>query len=428
MFTYIIRAVAGPKPDFPVLRSLKNRNYRLFFVGQGVSLVGTWMQQIAMSWLVYRLTGSALLLGVVGFSGQLPSFLLAPVAGVLADRWNRHRVIVITQTLSMLQAFCLAALVLTRSVTIWHIIPLSIFLGCVNAFDITTRQAFVVEMLEKKEDLGNAIALNSSLVNGARIIGPSVAGILIAAVGEGVCFLLNGISYMAVIAALLMMKIRKPVMPARAKNGFMRELHEGFSFAFGFAPIKSILLLLALVSFMGVPYQVLMPIFAGSILGGGPHTLGFLMGASGLGALGGAVFLASRKGSPRLGKTTPMAAAIFGLGLMVFSRSRLLWLSLPVISIAGFGMMVQMASSNMVLQSIVDDRRRGRVMSLFTMAFMGMAPFGSLAAGGLANRIGAPSTLLASGFCCVAGSLVFSSRLPSLKKELAPVYERRGVV
>ncbi|MDA8326274.1 MAG: MFS transporter [Nitrospiraceae bacterium] len=427
MFTYIVRALSGLRLDFAVLRSLKNRNYRLFFVGQGVSLIGTWMQQIAMSWLVYRLTGSALLLGVVGFSGRIPSFLLAPVAGVLADRWNRRRLLVVTQSLAMLQAFCLSALILTKTITIWQLIMFSVILGCVNSFDIPTRQAFVVEMLEKKEDLGNAIALNSSLVNGARLIGPAIAGILIAAVGEGICFLLNGISYIAVIAALLMMGIRKPAAQAQAKKGFMHELREGFSYAFGFSPIRHILLLLALMSFMGMPYQVLMPIFAGGILKGGPHTLGFLMGASGLGALGGAVFLASRKSSPRLGMTTPLAAAVFGVGLMVFSQSRLLWLSLPVISVAGFGMMVQMASSNMILQSIVDDRRRGRVMSLFTMAFMGMVPFGSLLAGWLASRIGAPSTLFASGFCCVAGALLFSTRLPALKKELAPVYEQKGI-
>ena len=408
------------------LRSLKNRNYRFFFVGQGISLIGTWMQQIAMSWLVYRLTGSALLLGVVGFSGQIPSFVLAPVAGVLADRSNKRRVLVITQTLAMLQAFGLSALVLTRSITVWQIVPLSVFLGCVNAFDITTRQAFVVEMLEKKEDLGNAIALNSSLVNGARLIGPAIAGVLIAAVGEGVCFLLNGISYIAAIAALIAMKIERPAAPMAARNGFMRDLYEGFSYAFGFSPIRSILLLLALVSFMGTPYQVLMPIFAGGILKGGPHTLGFLMGASGLGALAGAVFLASRKSSPRLGMITPLAGALFGLGLMVFSRSRLLWLSLPLMSVTGFGMMVQMASSNMVLQSIVDDGKRGRVMSLFAMAFLGMAPFGSLVAGGLASRLGAPYTLFLCGAGCVAGSLLFSSRLPSLKKELAPVYGQKG--
>ncbi len=408
-------------------RSLKHRNYRLFFAGQGISLIGTWMQQIAMSWLVYQMTHSALLLGVVGFSGQIPSFLLAPFAGVLADRWNRRRVLVITQTLSMLQAFALAALVLTKTVSVRHIIPLSILLGCVNAFDITTRQAFVPDMLEKREDLGNAIALNSSLFNGARLIGPAFAGILIALVGEGMCFLLNGVSYLAVIAALLMMKIEKA--PERAqKEGFMSEIAQGFSYVFSFTPIKSILLLLALISFTGVPYQVLMPMFAGNVLHGGAHTLGFLMAASGLGALGGTIFLASRKNALRLGMTTPVAGAVFGLGLMAFSRSHLLWLSMLLMSITGFGIMVQMASSNMVLQNIVEDGKRGRVMSFFAMAFMGTAPFGSLLAGGLAGRIGAPATLFVCGLCCVLGSLAFSSRLPSLKEELEPVYGQRGVI
>ncbi len=408
-------------------RSLKHRNYRLFFAGQGISLIGTWMQQIAMSWLVYQMTHSALLLGVVGFSGQIPSFLLAPFAGVLADRWNRRRVLVITQTLSMLQAFALAALVLTKTVSVWHIIPLSILLGCVNAFDITTRQAFVPDMLEKREDLGNAIALNSSLFNGARLIGPAFAGILIALVGEGMCFLLNGVSYLAVIAALLMMKIEKA--PERAqKEGFMSEIAQGFSYVFSFTPIKSILLLLALISFTGVPYQVLMPMFAGNVLHGGAHTLGFLMAASGLGALGGTIFLASRKNALRLGMTTPVAGAVFGLGLMAFSRSHLLWLSMLLMAITGFGIMVQMASSNMVLQNIVEDGKRGRVMSFFAMAFMGTAPFGSLLAGGLAGRIGAPATLFVCGLCCVLGSLAFSSRLPSLKEELEPIYGQRGVI
>ncbi|MDA8170645.1 MAG: MFS transporter [Nitrospiraceae bacterium] len=408
-------------------RSLKHRNYRLFFAGQGISLIGTWMQQIAMSWLVYQMTHSALLLGVVGFSGQIPSFLLAPFAGVLADRWNRRRVLVITQTLSMLQAFALAALVLTKTVSVWHIIPLSILLGCVNAFDITTRQAFVPDMLEKREDLGNAIALNSSLFNGARLIGPAFAGILIALVGEGMCFLLNGVSYLAVIAALLMMKIEKA--PERAqKEGFMSEIAQGFSYVFSFTPIKSILLLLALISFTGVPYQVLMPMFAGNVLHGGAHTLGFLMAASGLGALGGTIFLASRKNALRLGMTTPVAGTVFGLGLMAFSRSHLLWLSMLLMAITGFGIMVQMASSNMVLQNIVEDGKRGRVMSFFAMAFMGTAPFGSLLAGGLAGRIGAPATLFVCGLCCVLGSLAFSSRLPSLKEELEPIYGQRGVI
>jgi MFS family permease len=413
--------------SFAAFRSLKHWNYRLFFAGQGISLIGTWMQQLAMSWLVYRMTHSALLLGIVGFSGMIPSCLLAPFAGVLADRWNKRRVLVITQTLSMLQAFALAALVLTETVSIWHIIPLSIFLGCVNAFDIITRQAFVPDMLERKEDLGNAIALNSSLFNGARLIGPAIAGVLIALVGEGMCFLLNGISYLAVIAALLLMKIER-FSERTEKEGFMSEIAQGFSYVFNFTPIRSILLLLALISFAGVPSQVLMPMFAGSILHGGPHTLGFLMAASGLGALGGTIFLASRRGSLRLGMTTPVAGSVFGLGLMAFSYSHFLWLSLLLMSVTGFGIMVQMASSNMILQHIVEDRKRGRVMSFFAMAVMGTAPFGSLLAGTLAGKIGAPATLFLCGASCVLGSMAFSSRLPSLQEELAPVYVQKEII
>jgi MFS family permease len=385
------------------------------------------MQQIAMSWLVYRITHSALLLGIVGFSGQIPSFLLAPFAGALADRWNKRRVLVITQTLSMLQAFALAALVLTKTVSVWHIIPLSILLGCVNAFDIITRQAFVPDMIEKKEDLGNAIALNSSLFNSARLIGPAFAGVLIALVGEGMCFLLNGISYLAVLAALLLMKIERiPERPER--EGFMSEIAQGFSYVVSFSSIKSILLLLALISFVGVPCQILMPMFAGNILHGGPHTLGFLMAASGLGALGGTICLASRKGALRLGMTTPVAGVVFGIGLMAFSHSHFLWLSLFFMSVTGFGMMVQMASSNIVLQNIVEDGKRGRVMSFFAMAFMGTAPFGSLLAGALAGRIGAPATLFLCGACCVLGSLAFSSRLRSLQEELAPIYVQKEII
>jgi MFS family permease len=413
--------------SFVAFRSLKHSNYRLFFAGQGISLIGTWMQQLAMSWLVYRMTHSALLMGIVGFSGMIPSFLLAPFAGVLADRWNKRRVLVITQTLSMLQAFALAALVLTQTVSIWHIIPLSIFLGCVNAFDIITRQAFVPDMLERKEDLGNAIALNSSLFNGARLIGPAFAGVLIALVGEGMCFLLNGISYLAVIVALLLMKIERS--PERIeKEGFMSLIAQGFSYVSSFTPIKSILLLLALISFAGVPYQVLMPMFAGSILHGGPHTLGFLMAASGVGALAGTIFLASSKGALRLGMTTPVAGSVFGVGLMAFSYSHFLWLSLILMSVTGFGIMVQMASSNMVLQHIVEDEKRGRVMSFFAMAIMGAAPFGSLLAGTLAGRMGAPATLFLCGTSCVLGSLAFSIQVPSLQEELAPIYVQKEII
>jgi MFS family permease len=379
-----------PRPDDAnslklIFRALSHRNYRLFFGGQGISLIGTWMQQIAMSWLVYRLTDSALLLGVVGFTSRIPTFLLASLAGVLADRWNRHRVLVITQTLSMIQAMILAILVLTGAIAVWHIIFLSLSLGLINALDIPTRQSFVVDMIEKREDLGNAIALNSSIVNGARLIGPSVAGMLIATLGEGMCFLLNGLSFIAVIFALLAMKITPKKREAQSSKVF-QGLKEGFSYAFGFAPIRSVLLLLGLVSLMGMPFTVLMPIFAEKILHGGPQALGFLSGATGVGAIAGSIYLASRKSVLGLGRIIVISSNLFGIGLIGFSLSRLFWLSLLMMLLTGFGMMVEMASSNTVLQTIVEEDKRGRIMSFYTMAFMGMVPFGSLLAGTLADN------------------------------------------
>jgi MFS family permease len=410
-----------------IFRALSHRNYRLFFGGQSISLIGTWMQQIAMSWLVYRLTHSAFLLGIVGFTGRIPTFLFAPLAGVLVDRWSRHRLLVITQILSTMQALILAFLVLTGMITVWHIIFLSLFLGFVNAFDVPVRQSFVVDMVEKEEHLGNAIALNSSMATSARLFGPSIAGILIATVGEGMCFLLNGLSFLAVIAALLAMKIprRKREMQNRQ---VIQGLKEGFSYAFGFAPIRSLLLLLGLVSLMGMPYQVLMPIFAGKILHGGPHTLGFLMAASGCGALTGTIYLASRKGVRGLGRIIVISSSLFGIGLITFSLSRVFWLSLLFMLLTGFGMMVQMASSNTVLQTIVEEDKRGRVMSFYAMAFMGMVPFGSLLAGSLANNIGAPYTVMIGGIACIFGSVMFAKKLPSLRKVARPVYVEKGII
>ena len=393
-----------------ILRALHHRNYRLFFGGQSISLMGTWMQRIAMSWLVYRLTNSALLLGVVGFVGQLPIFLVSPFAGVLADKLNRHRLLVATQTLAMMQAFALTLLVLTGTIAVWHIVCLGIFLGFVDAFDLPIRQSFVVEMIEKREDLGNAIALNSSMVNGARLVGPSLAGILIASVGEGMCFFLNGLSYLAVIASLLAMKINPRKMETE-RTDILKDLKEGFTYAFGFMPIRSVLLLITLVSLMGMPHTVLMPVFARDILHGDSHTLGFLMGASGTGALVGAFYLASRGKVAGLEKWNALAAAIFGIGLIAFSLSRFFWVSLFLMSVTGFGMIVQHASGNTVLQTVVDEDKRGRTMSLFAMAFRGVAPFGSLLAGGLASKIGAPNTLIIGGASCILGALVFASKL-----------------
>jgi MFS family permease len=406
--------------------ALRHRNYRLFFGGQGISLIGTWMQRIAMWWLVYRLSNSPFLLGVVGFTGQIPIFLLTPFAGVLADRMNRQRVLVVTQTLAMIQAFILALLVLAGAIAIWHIISLSIFLGVIDAFDMPVRQSFMVEIVQTN-DLGNAIALNSSIVNCAQLLGPSIAGILIASMGEGMCFLLNGISYLFVIVSLLAMKITSKKMET-PNSHVLQGIKEGFSYAFSFTPIRSVLLLLALVSLIGMPYRVLMPIFAKDVLHGGPHTLGFLMGSSGLGALVGSIYLASRKSVLGLEKWIPLAASIFGIGLIAFSLSRVFWFSLFLILLTSFGMMVQFASSNTVLQTVVDEDKRGRVMSFYAMAIRGMAPFGSLLAGGLAGKIGAPNTLMIGGVSCFLGALMFAKKLPLLRELVRPIYVRMGIV
>ena len=411
-----------------MFRALGHRNYKLFFSGQSVSMIGTWMTRIAMSWLVYRLTGSALLLGVVGFAGQIPSFLLAPFAGVIVDRWNRHHLLVATQFLAMIQSLALAVLALTGYIQIWHVIALSIFQGLVNAFDMPARQAFVVEMVENREDLPNAIALNSSLVNAARLLGPSIAGVVIAAVGEGWCFFIDGVSYIAVIASLLAMKVAPSAIKAVKKTNVLQQFREGWDYVYGFPPISKILLLLAFVSLVGMPYSVLMPIFATDILHGGSHTLGFLMAASGVGALCGAVFLAARKTVVGLGRYIPRMAGLFGIGLIGFSISRVEWLSMILMVVTGLGFMVQMATSNTIIQTIVDEDKRGRVMSFYTMAFMGTAPFGSLLAGSLAAQIGAPNTLLIGGVCCVLGAVWFQRALPRLRQFVRPIYIEKGIL
>jgi len=398
-------------------------------MGQSVSLIGTWMQYVAMSWLVYRMTNSALMLGVVGFSSQIPAFLLAPFAGVLADRHNRHKILVVTQALAMLQAFILAFLTLTGHIAVWHIIVLGIFLGCINSLDIPARHAFILEMVEEKENLGNAIALNSMMFNMARLIGPSIAGILIAIAGEGVCFLINAVSYLAVIASLLAMKMpRRGNKKKEAGYNMLKDLREGFNYAFGFLPIKAILFLLGIISLMGMSYAVLMPVFARDILHGGPHTLGFLMGAVGIGSLAGTIYLASKKNIITLGRMLPVSAGIFGLSVMIFSFSHNLAFSLALLFFSGFGIMVQMAASNTILQTIVDDDKRGRIMSFYTMAFMGMAPFGSLFSGMLASRIGVSNTLVISGSCCILAAVIFAFNLPSLRKTVRPIYVKIGIV
>ena len=411
----------------PILRALESRNYRLFFTGQAISLIGTWMTQIATVWLVYRLTNSALLLGVVGFSSQIPNFVLAPFGGIIVDRWNRHRILIATQCLSMLQSLALAVLALTGTIDIWHIILLSLCQGFINAVDSPARQAFVIEIIDKKENLGNAIALNSSIFNGARLVGPAIAGLLIASVGTGVCFLIDGLSYIAVIAGLLAMKLKPRTVIPQTANVWQR-LKEGFDYAFGFPPIRAILLLIALFSFMGMPYTVLIPIFATKILHGGAETLGFLMAAVGGGALMGGIYLSSRQSVLGLGKIVAYSPAAIGTGLIIFSFSRVLWLSLLMMFVVGLGAILQIASSNTILQTIVDDDKRGRVMSWYTMAFLGTLPFANLVAGSLASQIGAPNTIAIGGVFCILGSFVFAKQLPTLRLLVQPIYKEMGLL
>ncbi|MFA5256123.1 MAG: MFS transporter [Candidatus Omnitrophota bacterium] len=392
-----------------MFRALRYKNYRLFFIGQSISLTGTWMQQMAIGWLIYRLTKSPFMLGFVGFLGSIPTFIFTPFAGVLADRMNRHRMLIVTQAMEMIQALILAALIMTGKIEVWHIFALTIFLGIAIAFDSPARHAFIVDIVGKKEDMANAIALNSLVFNAARLIGPSIAGILVALFGEGICFLFNGLSYIAVIAALLGMHITHHAIVRQDKH-IIHGLKEGIKHAFGNRLIRSILLLTGLVSMIGMSYVVLMPVFAKDVLRGDANTLGFLMGSTGLGALIGAFFLASRKGNEGLSGIVFLTTNIFGMGLIAFSFSRVLWLSSVILLFIGFGMMVQMSANNIIIQSVVHDDKRGRVMSLFMVAFMGMVPFGFLIAGAVANRFGAPKTIMASGLLCAAGSFLVRNR------------------
>jgi MFS family permease len=386
------------------------------------------MTRIATSWLVYRLTGSALLLGLVGFMGQIPTFLLAPFAGVWVDRLDRRQVLLWTQALAAVQSLLLAGLTLSKRITIGEILILSAFQGLINAFDMPGRQAFLVQMVEDRKDLSNAIAINSSMVNLARLVGPSLAGLVIAAFGEGYCFAIDGVSYFAVIASLALMQI-KP-LPGRGADAssMWTQLEEGWTYVSGFAPVRTILLLFALVSLMGMPFVVLMPIFASQVLHGGPHTLGLLMGASGVGALVSALSLAVRKTVLGLGRMIPIAAASFGAGLVLFGLSHVMWFSMLMMLLAGFGMMQGMAASNTIVQTLVPEDRRGRVMSYYTMAFVGMAPFGSLLAGSLAHWLGAPRTVMITGSVVILGAIWFATRLKAIRVEIRPIYQALGIL
>ena len=396
------------------LRALRHRNFQLFFGGQLLSLTGTWMQTTAQAWLVYRMTNSALLLGSVGFASQIPVFLVAPIGGITADRRNRQRLVIATQTASMILAGILAWLTLTGRVQVWHIFVLAALLGVVNAFDIPGRQSFLVDMVGK-EDLMNAIALNSSMFNGARVIGPAIAGILVARIGEGWCFAANAISYIAVIVGLLLMKVLSP--PRASKQSPIEDIIEGFRWVNHTKVIRALLLLIGLVSLVGMPYTVLMPVFADKVLHGGARELGILMGATGVGALFGALTLAAKTGVTGLGRWVAITCATLGISLFLFSFSTSFWLSAALLLPAGYSMMLQMACSNTLIQTMVPDQLRGRVMSLYSMMFMGMAPFGAFFGGALAHRIGAPITVASGGVACVIGAIWFGRALPAMRIE-----------
>ncbi len=409
-------------------RALRRRNYRLLFVGQAISLTGTWMQQLALSWLVYRLTGSAFFLGLVAFAGQLPGFVIAPLAGVLADRWNRHRIVMTTQSLGMVQAVAITVLVLGGWVQVWHIVALAALLGVVTGVDIPARQALFVDLVEgDREDLANAIALNSSLFNATRLIGPSLGGFLIAELGEGPVFAINAVSYVAVIASLAAMRL-PPLVPGAATGSVLERLREGFGYAAEFQPIRALLLHLGAVALVGMPYVVLLPVFADTVLGGGARTLGLLMSGAGLGALIGALWLATRPSVRGLSLVITVAAAVFGVGLVCFSASRALPLSMALLVVTGGGMMVMSASTNTVLQTVVPPALRGRVMSLYTMAFMGMGTIGSLAAGWLATRFGAPPTVALGGLGCIAAAAWFARQRAALRDHVRPIYRELGII
>lgn len=386
------------KPKLAELFSaLSAKNYRIYFTGQGISLIGTWMQRTTMGWFVYRLTGSPFLLGLIGFLSQIPSVFIGPFAGVWADKFNRHSIIKLTQAAALLQATTLGVLVVTNNIQIWHIVILSLLSGVTEAIDAPARQSFVIELIQKRSLLTNAIALNSAMFNGARLIGPSLAGIIIAVSNEGVCFLINGISYIAVLVSLFMIKVPFKEYVDTGQSMFVK-IKQGWKYSFSHLPIKFMIANISVITMFGMSYAVLMPIFAKDILHGSSKTMGFLMSCAGVGALIGAIYLASRKSISGLNKRMHTALSMFSIALILFSLSTNIIFSMSLMLVIGFGLMFQMASSNTILQNVVDDEMRGRVMSLHSMAFMSIAPFGSLMAGFLSKTIGAPLTLM---FCAV---------------------------
>lgn len=408
-------------------RALRHRNFRLYFVGQTLSLVGTWMTKLATTWLVYRLTGSSLLIGVVGFAGLFPTFALAPLAGVWMDRVDRRSLLVWSQAAAAVQSLLMAALTLAHVITVGEIIVLAVMQGVINAFDMPARQTFLIHMIEDRHDLGNAIAINSSMVNAARLVGPAIAGVLIGVIGEGGCFLIDGVSYVAVIASLLLMHVR-PVRPTGRAASMVEQIREGWDYVRTFRPVRSILLLTSLLCLLGYPYTVVLPAFASEVFGGGGPTLGLLTGAAGVGALASALSLAARRTVVGLTHNLQTAATMLGAGLVLFGLSHALWLSLALMAVVGFGIMQVLAAANTIIQTLVTEDKRGRVMSYYTMALFGATPFGSLLIGALANRMGAPLAMIAAGVCCLAAAIWFALELPKVRAVMRPIYQEMGLL
>ncbi len=407
-----------------LLRALSQRNFRLYFLGQSASFVGTWMQQIALAWLIYRLTGSPFMLGLATFAGNIPILFLAPFGGVWSDRLNRRRAMQVTQALSLVQAAVLAGLTFAGSIEVWHLLAAATFLGLVNAFDTPLRQAFLLEMVGSRENLPNAIALNSLMMNGSRLVGPALAGVVLAAAGEAWCFLLNAASYLAMLAALAAMRLTAPP-PPRSSQNWLAGLREAVHFAWNFAPSRYLIGLVALVSFVATPYASLMPVFARDVLGGDASTLGLLVGASGAGAMAGVLYLAGRRGAAGLERLIAFAGVCAGIGLILFSQSSALWLSLVLLPLVGFGIISIAASVNTILQLVAPDAMRGRIVSLHIAAFLGVMPVGSLVFGLFAERFGAAATVAVGGTLCLIGALRFASRLALMRDLLAPHYAQR---
>ncbi len=409
-------------------RALRHANFRRFFVGQSLSMIGTWLQQVAMGWVTWRLTGSAFLLGVIAFCSNAGILAFGPFAGVLADRVNRRRALFVTQTLLLAQAVALAALAALGHLAVWHLVACALWLGIVSAFDIPLRQSLYVHLVDDRADLPNAIALNSFMVNGARVVGPALAGLLLAVVSEAVCFALNALSFVAVIVAISRLSWPHATMPEPARGGFWASWKEGAHYAFGFAPVRALLILVAIAAWTITPYASLMPVYAAEIFGGGAHTLGFLLSAAGAGALASTMYLASRHTIRGLGRVIAGAAAVSGVALASFAYLTVLPIALVLLALVGGGVILAAASANTIIQTVVDDRMRGRVAGFYTLAFLGTAPVGNLAAGAVARGIGVPATLAINGLVCAAAAFWFWRRLPALAALLRPTYVRLGII